>query len=256
LLNSPKISVIVPNYNGAKYLGQCLRSLVSQTYANKEIIVVDGFSDDGSLEIIKSYPDVKIILTTPKGEADAINVGMRNATGDILTYLDSDDLCYPYALTLVGEYFANHNEAKWVYGLGDVVDAEGNKTRTLMMKCKTFLMKHYNYNMLCVVDYLLQPAIYWRRELVTWMGDFSTDEKYAFEYEWWLSIGKRYKPGFINSNLGIWRMHGGSVTSKGLTQNAKDALRIQREYSRNSVINILQYFSYIITRMIYSKEKR
>ena len=251
---SQKISVIIPNLNGAKYLRECLDSVVSQVYENKEIIVVDGCSDDESRDIVAQYP-VRLIMAPPKGEPDAINIGMRYASGDILTFLDSDDYYYPSALSIVGDCFKKVRP-QWAYGLGKVVDSDGNETRKLMMSIKTYLMERYNYNALRIVNYLLQPSVFWRRELWEELGGFRTDEKYAFEYEWWLRAGKKYAPGFINRELSVWRMHGGSVTSGNLKQNALDALRLQREYTSNPFLNMAQAMSYGVSRFIYARENR
>ena len=253
-----KISVIIPNYNGAKYLRECLDSVVSQVYENKEIIVVDGCSVDGSIDIIFEFINrhpVRLIMAEPKGEPDAINIGMGYAHGDILTFLDSDDYYYPGALSIVGDCFKKNNP-KWAYGLGNVVDSMGNETRKLMMTVKTHLMKRYSYNALRIVNYILQPSVFWRRELWEEIGQFRVDEKYAFEYEWWLRAGRKYEPFFINDYLSTWRMHGGSVTSGNLKQNALDALRLQREYTSNPFLNMAQSLSYGVSRFIYARENR
>lgn len=251
----PKISVVVPNYNGAKYLDQCLKSLVSQDYPNKEVIVVDGFSKDNSIQIILSYPDIKLIMAQPKGEADAINVGMGYAHGDIMAFIDSDDLFPSDTFKKVGEYFATHN-SKWLIGLGQYVDTNGNETRQSVMKAKRFMLRHYNYNTFRLFDYAISPAVFWRKELYEEMGGFKTDEKLAFEYEWWLRVGKKYKPGFIDDYLGIWRMHGASVTSKGLNKSADDALRLQGIYTGSPFLRLLQYCSRSLVKLIYTKERR
>jgi glycosyltransferase involved in cell wall biosynthesis len=250
----PLISVIVPNYNGGRYLAECLRSITTQGYENKEIIVVDGLSTDNSWDIIQSF-NVRAIRAEPHGEAEAINRGMALAKGDILTYIDSDDLFPPSTLSIVGEYFAKA-KAKWAIGLGRYVDKDSNHTRKGVMTAKRFMLKHYSYNTLRLFDYLIQPAVFWRRELWDELGMFRVDEKLAFEYEWWLRAGQKYKPGFINADIGIWRMHGTSVTSGGLIQSAKDAMRLQREYTKSLLLRLLQYLSYLVVRMVYAGEKR
>lgn len=250
---NPLISIIVPNYNGAKYLKQCLGSLVSQGYENKEIIVVDGYSTDGSLDIIKEYPSVIVIKAEPKGEADAINQGMAYSKGDILTYVDSDDMLPFGTLWKVSRLFG---DSKWAIGMGSYIDTDGKPSRQFVARAKCFLLQHYSYTTLRLFDYIIQPAIFWSRELYKEIGEFRTDEKLAFEYEWWLRAGKKYRPTFINSVLGIWRMHSTSITSGGLGQSAKDAMRLQREYTGNIGLKLLQVISYICVRMIYANEKR
>lgn len=250
-----KISIVIPNYNGGKYLRQCLDSIVSQSYLNKEIIVVDGYSTDDSLGIIESYNNITLVMAEPNGEADAINKGMNYAHGGILTFMDSDDYYLPGALTTVGDYFATYDK-NWAYSAGKVVGADNKEARKLMMLIKTFLMKHYNYEVLKIVDFFLTPGVFWRKTLWEKIGNFRTDAKFVYEYEWWLRAGMDYKPGFINSNIGVWRMHKDSITSSNLKQNAVDALRLQGEYTDNPFTKLLQFAAYGSTRFIYVLENR
>lgn len=251
----PLISVIIPNYNGAKYLKQCLDSVVSQDYANKEIIVVDGYSTDGSWDIIKEYPSIITVLAEPKGEPDAINLGIQCSHGEILTFMDSDDYYLPHALSIAADCFTS-NDNEWAYSSGKVADADGKETRKLMMAVKRFLMKHYNYEVLRTVDFFLTPGVFWRRILWDRIGNFRTNEKFTYEYEWWLRAGRNHEPAFINSDIGVWRMHKDSITSSNLKQNAVDALRIQGEYTGWGLLRLVQYLSYCLTRLIYLNEKR
>ncbi len=101
---SPLVSVVVPNLNGVGFLSRTLDSLESQTYAHIEVIVVDGASTDGSLELIEAWADrlpLRWVSEPDSGQAEAINKGFCMATGDILGWINSDDLTGSHSKTLV-----------------------------------------------------------------------------------------------------------------------------------------------------------
>ena len=87
----PRITIVTPSYNQAKYISETIESVIAQAYPNLEHIVIDGGSTDGTLEILNRYPDLIVISESDKGQADAINKGFKLATGEILGYLCSDD---------------------------------------------------------------------------------------------------------------------------------------------------------------------
>src|SRR5580658_6053624 len=127
----PKISVVVPSFNQAKYLELTLRCILDQSYPQLELIVIDAGSKDGSPEIISRYEKhIKFWCSEPDGgQTQGIIKGMAHATGEILCFLNSDDLFEPNALKEVGEYFAVHSDVDAVYGDSLWIDAEGNPLR-------------------------------------------------------------------------------------------------------------------------------
>ncbi len=114
----PLISVIVPNFNGEGYLNECLNSITGQNYPNLELLVIDGGSSDNSLSIIRSYSDyVSTLISEPdRGQSHAINKGLRIAQGEIVVYVNSDDLMEPLSLHTVGAYFSSNRDVNWLAG--------------------------------------------------------------------------------------------------------------------------------------------
>ncbi len=127
----PRISIVTPSYNQVQYMEETLRSVLLQGYPNLEYIVMDGGSDDGSVEIIHKYePFLSYLHIGPDGgQAAAIKEGFRHATGDILAWLNSDDRYLPGALARAGHFFSKHDHV--IFGNGDVnlVDGEGRFIR-------------------------------------------------------------------------------------------------------------------------------
>jgi len=114
----PRISVVVPSFNQAKYLELTLRSILDQNYPDLELIVIDGGSKDESPEIIRKYEQhLKFWCSEPDGgQTQGIIKGFSHATGEVLCFLNSDDLFEPGALHEVGQYFSRHPNVDAVYG--------------------------------------------------------------------------------------------------------------------------------------------
>ena len=239
-----KISIIIPSYNAAKYIRQAIDSVLSQK-CDVECIVIDGGSTDGTLDILKSYGDRITWLSEPdKGETHAINKGLRIATGEVVGWLDADDVYLPGALEFIGNpyEFNVFSIYAWLYGKCKIIDAEGKETSRIITRFKEIFQKRYGYNKLLVLDFIAQPATFWRRELLDELGYLDERENLVMDYEYWLRIGAKYKPMFINQYLACWRSHGESSTSKALVQEMKDALRVARRYAPNRrAINALQW---------------
>src|SRR3990170_8361781 len=119
----PKISIVIPSLNKVSFIKETLESIVTQNYPNLEVIIQDGGSTDGTLEIIKKYakkyPDkINWESIKDKGQTDAINRGFKKASGRVLSYINADDLYENGALNKVGEYFSKNPKTLWLAGRG------------------------------------------------------------------------------------------------------------------------------------------
>ena len=253
-----KISIIIPTYNSDKYLDEALSSIVSQSYKKYEVIIIDGGSKDRTSEIVESYNHILIdklrfISEKDKGEPDAINKGMNMATGDIIAYLDSDDIYEPDSFIKVIRYFKRH-DVKWAYGKCRVINEKGYETRQIVTRFKELFQPFYNYQTLCMFDYVAQPSAFWRREVLETVGYLNIEEKLAFDYDWWLRLGKVYKAGFINDYLACWRSHKTSETAKALTQDLREGLDLSLKYSEGKFwLRPFQYGIYGLAKLGYKR---
>jgi glycosyltransferase involved in cell wall biosynthesis len=248
----PKISVITPSYNQGKFIERTIRSVLDQDYPNLEYIVMDGGSRDETIVILKRYEHcLKWVSEQDEGQADAINKGIRMSTGDIIAYLNSDDVYEPGALRRVGEYFAAHPEAMWLTGKCRIIDECDREIRNTITAYKNLLLRRYSYGMLLVTNPISQPATFWRREAVREFGLFDVNEHLVMDYEYWLRIGRRHNPGILDEYLARFRVHGGAKTVTTNFSNFKQELAVAKKYSRSKAVRMLHYLNYAIIVTAY-----
>src|SRR4051812_43595627 len=174
---SPRITVVTPSFNQARFLEETMRSVIDQGYPNLEYIVIDGGSTDASVAIIKKYESQLAYWISEKdhGPAEAISKGFQRATGDILAYLNSDDIYQPGTLSAVAAAFQAKPKVDVVYGDTYWVDGDG---RVLAEKRQTpFSRFGYLYG---GAD-LQQPATFWKRALYERGGGMDTAFRAAFD---------------------------------------------------------------------------
>ncbi|MBC7078479.1 MAG: glycosyltransferase, partial [Synergistales bacterium] len=129
----PRVSVVTPSYNQAQFIEETIRSVLLQGYPNLEYLILDGGSTDGSVELIRKYEPwlAYWVSERDEGQADAINRGWRRSTGEILAYLNSDDVYAPGAIHRAVIYLLAHPNAVAVVGSYKLIDAEGKVLRTV-----------------------------------------------------------------------------------------------------------------------------
>src|SRR5260370_7124598 len=167
-----RLSVVIPSYNQAQFLRATLDSVLSQSCPDIEILVLDGGSSDDTVSILESYGEkIEWVSQKDGGEADAINQGLQRATGDILTYLNSDDVYLPDALKTITNHFEAHPECAALYGDAWHLHEDGS----IMERYYT---EGWSYPRLLDVCYLCQPAVFWRREVMELFGVFNDTLRY------------------------------------------------------------------------------
>ena len=219
------ISIITPVNNQVQFIAATLESVLLQNYGALEYIVMDGGSVDGSAEIIERYrPSLTRFESGPDtGQANAINEGMEHASGDILAWLNGDDLLLPGAIEYVAHFFETHPEVDVVYGHRIVIDAEGNEIGR-------WILPPHDNEVLSWADYVPQETMFWRRRIWKRVGA-RIDESFQFALDWDLLVrfrnaGARFArlPRF----LGAFRVHRDQKTTKKLgTMGAAEMDRIR-----------------------------
>ncbi len=248
----PKLSIITPSLNQGAFIERTIKSVLDQNYPNLEYLVIDGGSTDGTVDILRRYEHrLKWISEQDEGQADAINKGIGMSTGDIVAYLNSDDVYEPGALHRVAEYFAAHPEVMWLTGKCRIIDEHDREIRSMITAYKNFLLRHYSYGMLLVTNPISQPATFWRRGLVREFGLFDKNEHLVMDYEYWLRIGRRYGPGILNGYLARFRVHGRAKTVSTNFSNFRQELAVSKKYSASITVRVLHYANYAIIVSAY-----
>jgi hypothetical protein len=240
----PKISIVIPSYNKAKYIGETLKSIVSQNYLNLEVIIQDGGSNDGTVEIIKQFAKkystiIKWTSEKDNGQAEAINKGLKKATGEILTYINADDIYEKGALKMVGKYFTEGPSTLWLAGKGSVINAEGKEILRPVTFYKNLLLTINHYLLLKVVNYLIQPSVFLSRHAYQKYGPFSGISAFVTEYDLWLKLAKLQKPVVINRNLSKFRIEKDTKTKNMFQKLLKEDERILKKHTGNLVVLFL-----------------
>ena len=230
-LNKPLVSVITPSWNSAHYIEQTILSVINQTYRNVEYIITDGGSSDGTLDIIRKYENSidYWVSEMDGGMYHAINKGMQYASGEIVAYLNSDDLYYPDTLEKVVNFFADNLSAELVYGNLDFIDEEGNKLYTQ-------IYPRFNLNLFISANCSMigQPAAFWRSSLLKKTGMFNESLKMAADFEFFIRAGMFGRIMYTPDVLAAFRTHKLSLTSTQ-SQRGKDEVRlIRKKYFANT----------------------
>lgn len=230
-----RISIITPSYNQARYIERTIQSVLDQDYKDIEYIIMDGGSTDDTVEILKKYSNHIIWKSEKdKGQSDAINKGLKMATGDIVAYLNSDDTYEPGTISKVVYFFKNNPDAKWVSGKCKIIDKDGKKIRNLITIYKNFWLRFLSYFWLLALNPISQPATFWKRELHNEIGYFSQDRHLAMDYDLWLRIGKKYKFNYLPHYLANFRWHMQSKGGKIYKEQFKEEYEIARNYAKES----------------------
>lgn len=237
----PKISVTIPSYNKADYIFQTLESIINQDYPNLEVIIQDGGSTDKSVGIIKKfagqYPGI-IQWTSGKdgGQVEAINAGLKKSTGEILTYINADDVLSKDALKMVGQVYLQDPEVLWITGYGNIIDGQGKVTSSFVTKYKNILLDINNYQMLLAVNSITQPATFITREAYQKYGPFTGTKRYVMEYELWLKLGRVKMPKVIKKNLASFRLTMDNISATSFKELLSLDYQIAKAHSKNFII--------------------
>ena len=226
-----KISVITPSYNHAEFIGRTIESVQSQRGDFElEHIVVDGGSDDGTIEILKHYGDaVRWVSEPDNGQADALNKGLAMATGDVIGWLNSDDLYEPGALAAAADIFNAEPQTQWLYGKVHIIDPRGREIRKWITAYKNLRMRRYKYAKLLAENWICQMSVFWRRSAGEQVGPFRTDLHWCMDYDYWLRLGARRPGRFVDKYLGAFRWYPASKSGAGFVRQFREELAVAAE---------------------------
>jgi glycosyltransferase involved in cell wall biosynthesis len=258
----PLISIVTPSYNQAEYIADTINSVLEQGYPRLEYIVQDGGSQDDTVKVLEEMTaSLAYWESAPDGgQANAVNLGMRRATGEILAWLNSDDLLLPGSLSYVAGYFERHPEVDVVYGNRVIIDSRG-------LDIGRWVMPPHDDETLRWADYVPQETLFWRRKAWEAIGG-CLDEDFHFALDWdmLLRFGEagaqiarlpRFTGAFRihdnqkNFTIGhvhgsevrklTWRTHGREMTAREIHKNMKPFFRRHVVCDRLYRLGLLRY---------------
>jgi len=216
-----RVSIITPSYNQASFIEQTMRSVLEQDYPSLEYFVMDGGSTDSSLEMIKKYASrlTGWVSENDRGQADAINKGFRQAGGEIVAWLNSDDYYLPGAIQRAAAVFEKDPQIGLVYGNVLSVDADGNS-----FNLQTF----QQFNLLDLMSFhiISQPAVFIRRSVLEKAGLLDTTYHCLLDHHLWLRMARLAPVVYISETLAAARYH---AQAKNLARTAdfgREAFRL------------------------------
>lgn len=221
----PRITLVTPSFNQARYIGQTVLSVLRQEYPNLEYMLLDGGSTDGTLDVLAPYISrfAHFHSGPDGGQADAIASGFERSTGEIMGWLNSDDMLAPGALEFIAGYFAEHPEIDAIYSHRCIVDENSRVTGYwILPQHRNYLMRRW--------DMIPQETCFWRRSLFAKTGNLNRSYHFALDYDLFLRFMKFGRMARVNRFLGAFRRHHESKTRQLLrTRGREEIAQARRE---------------------------
>lgn len=236
--DKPLVTVVTPVYNGERYLEDTIKSILSQTYDNIEYILIDGGSTDGTLDIIRKYEDNVDywVSERDKGQTDAINKGFSLAKGEILIWLNYDDIFYTDTVQDCVNVLWN-KPYSFTYGHCNLINEKGEAFSTLYT-CRQTLKSYQHDN-----GNIFQGTVFFKAELWEKYGPLDGNVRCTFEYKLFDSFFKHEKGAYINKVIAKYRIHSDAISS-----NYGHLSKEEQKQYRTVVDNKFYKFYFIIRR--------
>jgi glycosyltransferase involved in cell wall biosynthesis len=230
-----KVSVVTPSYNQAEFVERTVESVLSQRGDFElEYLVRDGGSTDGTLEVLRRYEGrLRLVSEPDRGQCDAINQGFRQVSGDVLAWLNSDDVYVPGALDAVVRTMSETG-TRWCFGACGIVDEADRPIRGAISAYKSWVSRRYSRRRLLARNFIPQPAVFFRRDLLEEVGGLDESLRYAMDYDLWLRFARVAEPVFVSRELARFRWHDRSVTGAGYATGAWECFAIAARRARGA----------------------
>ncbi len=255
-------TIVTPTFNSERYIGSTIESVLRQQGRfSIDYIIVDNHSTDSTVDVVRKYQNMiaenqigidcnqvrlRLVVDHDEGMYDAINKGFSLAQGDVLAWINSDDIYFPGAFMAVAEAFRSNPSAQWIVGKGFCVDNKGKFLNRKEYAPITYL------NMLFLEDCVMQPTAFWRKALYSDVGGIDTHYQFSFDYDLFLKFVHRSQPVRVHHDIAAFRMHPQSKTETIYDVCIKEDHEIHRKYYLNGR-NPVKYLTYWIFGNFYQR---
>lgn len=222
----PRISIVLPSLNQGAFIEQAITSVLGQPYPDLELIVIDGGSTDDTPAILERYADrLAYWVSEPdRGQAHAINKGFRQATGDIMAWLNADDMYLPCALAKAVQVLGKQQGPALAYG-GCLHFHEGKP------RAHGYWPEPFDAARLTYYDYLVQPATFWTRSLWEATGELNEALHYTLDWDWFIRASKRGTFLPLYDYVAVYRKHEAHKTGQGGDGRAQEIVQLAETYA-------------------------
>ena len=253
----PRISIVTPSFNQVRFLEDTMRSVLCQGYPNLEYIVIDGGSTDGSVELIRRYSEhLSYWASEPDdGQYDAINKGFAQSSGEIMAWINSDDMYLLWTLDIVAEIFGTCPEIQWLTSVAHMYwDQHGRAVRCCIGEGFNRAAFYRGRNGGCPAfqsRFITQESTFWRRGLWDAAGAYvDSGLDLAGDFELWARFWQHADLYGTAALLGGFRVQAGQKTASGLEQYQQEARRVLRDYGARrpgrieaGILRVLGFFT-------------
>lgn len=249
----PLVSIVTPSYNQGKFIEETIKSVLNQTYTNIEYIIVDGGSSDNSVEIIKKYASlypqrIQWLSEKDHGQSDGINKGLRRSRGDIVAWLNSDDVHNLQAIEKVVSFFRANPDVCFVHGQGHHINMQGEYLESYPSSACDFQVLHST----CPI---CQPTAFWRRDVVNTIGYLDDELGFAMDYEYWIRISKKYTLGFIPEHLASTRLYDETKTLSQRHKVHKEIVEVVKKHYGSVHANWIYAYAHTYPLIVSNNRK-
>jgi glycosyltransferase involved in cell wall biosynthesis len=226
----PSITIVTPALNAEATIGAALESVARQGYPRLQHLVIDGVSDDRTVEVARGFPHVEVLSEPDRGLTHALNKGVVLATGEVIGWLNADDLYEPGSLARVGAAFAGDPDALWLTGRCRIIGRHGEPIRSAVTAYKNFLLRRYSFGLHLTHNFVSAPATFIRKAALDRLGPFDERFRMSMDYDMYLKLARLRDPIVVDDYLASFRMSEGSLSMGNFERQFAEHAQNAREH--------------------------